>query len=136
MECSIKMMFQCFIVSHLRLFEWRSYRLVLGNVAVDVPLSDTYFCCWSLPHGYGCRLYSHYRLYHWYPSVTGRMNDTLGKIHFWITFIGTCLIYFQCTTSDSWVFQEDITQMSSMLHSQSVADLNQFITIYADCRTG
>jgi cytochrome c oxidase subunit I len=28
-------------------------------------------------------------LYYWYPKVTGRlMNETLGKIHFWMTFIG------------------------------------------------
>ena len=29
-------------------------------------------------------------IYHWYPKITGRMlNDTLGKIHFWMTFLGT-----------------------------------------------
>ena len=34
-------------------------------------------------------------LYHWYPKVTGRMlNDTLGHIHFWVTFIGTYAIFF------------------------------------------
>jgi cytochrome c oxidase subunit I len=33
-------------------------------------------------------------IYHWYPKVTGRMlNDTLGKIHFWATFIGTYAIF-------------------------------------------
>ena len=34
-------------------------------------------------------------IYHWYPLITGRMmNETLGKIHFWITFIGSYAIYF------------------------------------------
>jgi cytochrome c oxidase subunit 1 len=34
-------------------------------------------------------------IYHWYPKITGRMlNDTIGKLHFWVTFIGTYLIYF------------------------------------------
>jgi cytochrome c oxidase subunit 1 len=34
-------------------------------------------------------------IYHWYPKVSGRMlNDTLGKLHFWITFIGTYAIFF------------------------------------------
>ena len=33
-------------------------------------------------------------LYHWYPKVTGRMmNETLGKLHFWCTFLGTYAIY-------------------------------------------
>jgi cytochrome c oxidase subunit 1 len=34
-------------------------------------------------------------IYHWYPKITGRMlNDRLGKIHFWGTFLGTYAIYF------------------------------------------
>ena len=34
-------------------------------------------------------------IYHWFPKVTGRMlNDTLGKLHFWVTFLGTYAIYF------------------------------------------
>jgi cytochrome c oxidase subunit 1 len=34
-------------------------------------------------------------IYHWYPKVTGRMlNDVLGHIHFWITFLGTYAIFF------------------------------------------
>src|SRR3546814_16312037 len=33
-------------------------------------------------------------IYHWYPKITGRMwNDTLGKWHFWITFIGVYAIF-------------------------------------------
>jgi cytochrome c oxidase subunit 1 len=33
-------------------------------------------------------------IYHWYPKITGRMlNDTLGKFHFWVTFLGTYAIY-------------------------------------------
>jgi cytochrome c oxidase subunit 1 len=34
-------------------------------------------------------------IYHWYPLITGRMlNETLGKFHFWVTFLGAYLIYF------------------------------------------
>jgi len=34
-------------------------------------------------------------IYHWYPKITGRMlNDTLGKIHFWVTFLGAYAIFF------------------------------------------
>ena len=32
--------------------------------------------------------------YFWFPKVTGRMmNDTLGKIHFWLTFVGAYCIF-------------------------------------------
>jgi len=34
-------------------------------------------------------------IYHWYPKVTGRLlDDTLGRVHFWVTFIGTYAIFF------------------------------------------
>ena len=34
-------------------------------------------------------------IYHWYPKVTGRMlNETLGKFHFWVTFLGAYAIFF------------------------------------------
>jgi cytochrome c oxidase subunit 1 len=33
--------------------------------------------------------------YYWFPKMSGRMmNETLGKIHFWIFFVGVNLIFF------------------------------------------
>jgi cytochrome c oxidase subunit 1 len=33
-------------------------------------------------------------IYHWYPKITGRMlNETLGKLHFWLFFIGFHLTF-------------------------------------------
>lgn len=71
--------------------------LFLGNVIVDIPLSDTYFVVahFHMVMGVAPILVVFGALYHWYPKITGRMmNDTLGKLHFWITFLGTYLIYF------------------------------------------
>ena len=71
--------------------------LFLGNVVVDLPLSDTYFVVahFHLVMGVSPVLVVCGAIYHWYPNMTGRMlNDTLGKIHFWLTFIGTYAIYF------------------------------------------
>jgi cytochrome c oxidase subunit 1 len=32
--------------------------------------------------------------YYWYPKMFGRMlNETIGKIHFWLTFVGVYLIF-------------------------------------------
>jgi cytochrome c oxidase subunit I len=70
--------------------------LFLGNVTVDVPLSATYFVVahFHLVMGVSPILVVFGALYHWYPKMTGRMlNDTLGRIHFWITFLGTYAIY-------------------------------------------
>jgi len=71
--------------------------LFLGNVSVDVPLSGTYFVVahFHMVMGVSPILVIFGAIYHWYPKITGRMwNETLGKIHFWFTFIGTYAIYF------------------------------------------
>ena len=70
--------------------------LFLGNVTVDLPLSDTYFVVahFHMVMGVSPILVVFGAIYHWYPKVTGRMwNVRLGKIHFWITFLGTYAIY-------------------------------------------
>ncbi len=71
--------------------------LFLGNVSVDIPLSDTYFVVahFHMVMGVSPILAIFGGIYHWYPKVTGRMlDDTLGKLHFWVTFLGTYAIYF------------------------------------------
>ncbi len=71
--------------------------LFLGNVPVDVALSDTYFVVahFHMVMAVSPILVIFGAIYHWYPKITGRMlNDTLGKVHFWITFIGTYAIYY------------------------------------------
>ncbi|MET0961287.1 MAG: cytochrome c oxidase subunit I [Noviherbaspirillum sp.] len=71
--------------------------LFLGNVSVDIPLSNTYFVVahFHMVMGVAPILTVFGGIYHWYPKVTGRMlNDTLGKLHFWVTFLGTYAIFF------------------------------------------
>ena len=71
--------------------------LFLGNVSVDIPLSGTYFVVahFHMVMGVAPLLVVFGGLYHWYPLVTGRLlDDRLGRAHFWITFVGTYLIYF------------------------------------------
>ena len=71
--------------------------LFLGNVIVDVPLSDTYFVVahFHMVMGVSPILVIFGGIYHWYPKITGRMlNDTIGRWHFWVTAVGTYLIYF------------------------------------------
>ena len=70
--------------------------LFLGNVTVDVPLSGTYFVVahFHMVMGVSPILVVFGALYHWYPKITGRMfNETLGKIHFWLTFLGAYSIF-------------------------------------------
>lgn len=71
--------------------------LFLGNVVVDVPLSDTMFVVahFHMVMGVAPIMVILGAIYHWYPLATGRMMDqTMGHIHFWITFIGAYAIFF------------------------------------------
>ena len=70
--------------------------LFLGNVVIDLPLSDTYFVVahFHMVMGVSPVLVIFAALYHWYPKVTGRMfNEPMAKLHFWCTFLGTYAIY-------------------------------------------
>ncbi|WFU04463.1 cytochrome c oxidase subunit I (plasmid) [Rhizobium sp. CB3171] len=71
--------------------------LFLGNVVVDVPLSDTMFVVahFHMVMGVAPILVIFGAIHHWYPKITGRMlNVTMGHIHFWITFLGAYAIFF------------------------------------------
>ena len=71
--------------------------LFLGNVTIDLPLSDTMFVVahFHMVMAVSPVLVVFGAIYHWYPKITGRMlNDTLGKFHFWVTFLGTYAIYY------------------------------------------
>ena len=70
--------------------------LFLGNVVIDLPLSDTYFVVahFHMVMGVSPIMVLFAAIYHWYPLITGKMfNESLGKIHFWFTFLGTYAIY-------------------------------------------
>jgi cytochrome c oxidase subunit 1 len=70
--------------------------LFLGNVSVDVPLSDTFFVVghFHMVMGVSPILVIFGAIYHWYPKITGRMwNEILGKLHFCITYLGVYAIY-------------------------------------------
>ncbi|MES2125649.1 MAG: cbb3-type cytochrome c oxidase subunit I [Pseudomonadota bacterium] len=71
--------------------------LFLGNVSVDIPLSNTYFVVahFHMVMGVSPVLAVFGGLYHWYPKVSGRMyNELMGRMHFWVTFLGTYAIFF------------------------------------------
>ncbi len=70
--------------------------LFLGNVVVDVPLSDTMFVVahFHMVMGVAPLMVIFGAIYHWYPLITGRMlHHGMGLFHFWVTFIGAYSIF-------------------------------------------
>ena len=71
--------------------------LFLRKRIVDIPLSDTYFVVahFHMVMGIAPLMVIFGAIYHWFPLISGRhLNQTLGKIHFWISFVGAYAIYF------------------------------------------
>lgn len=109
--------------------------LFLGNVIVDIPLSDTYFVVahFHMVMGVAPILVVFGAIYHWYPKITGRMmNDRLGKLHFWITFLGTYAIYFPMHYLGFLGMPRRYYAYENYdFIPQSAQDLNAFITVAA-----
>ncbi|GII26201.1 aa3-type cytochrome oxidase subunit I [Planosporangium mesophilum] len=65
--------------------------VLLGSPPIDWHVHDTYFVVAHFHYVlFGTIVFSVYAgIYFWFPKITGRMLDErLGKIHFWLTFIG------------------------------------------------
>jgi cytochrome c oxidase subunit 1 len=70
--------------------------IFLGQTAVDIPLHDTYFVVghFHLIMGVAAIFGMFAGTYFWFPKMFGKMmNEPMGKIHFFITFIGVNLIF-------------------------------------------
>src|SRR4051795_4103091 len=109
--------------------------LFLGNVVVDVPLSDTMFVVahFHMVMGVAPILTVFGGIYHWYPKVTGRMlNDTLGKLPFWIPFLGAYAVFFPMHyLGFIGVPRRYYEYGETAFIPKSVDDLNIFITVAA-----
>ena len=71
--------------------------VMLANAGVDRALTDTYYVVahfhYVLSLGAVFSIFAGW--YYWFPKMTGYMyNEALGKLHFWLTFIGANVLFF------------------------------------------
>ena len=71
--------------------------VVLANAGADMAMHDTYYVVAHFHYvlSLGAMFAIFAGIYYWIGKMTGRQYpETLGKIHFWITFIGVNLAFF------------------------------------------
>ena len=71
--------------------------VVLSNAGIDRTVHDTYYVVahfhYTMSIGALFTLFAAW--YYWFPKMSGRMySETLGKIHFWLSFVGVNLTFF------------------------------------------
>jgi cytochrome c oxidase subunit I len=71
--------------------------VVLANAAVDRVLQDTYYVVahfhYVLSLGAVFTIFAGW--YYWFPKMTGYMyEDWIGRLHFWVTFVGVNMVFF------------------------------------------
>lgn len=71
--------------------------VVLANTGVDIAMHDTYYVVAHFHYtmSLGALFSAYAGFYYWVGKMSGRQyNETLGKLHFWLTFIGVNLTFF------------------------------------------
>ncbi len=71
--------------------------VVLANAGVDRSLQDTYYVVahfhYVLSLGAVFTIFAGW--YYWFPKMFGYMySETIGKVHFWLTFVGVNILFF------------------------------------------
>ncbi len=101
--------------------------IYLADIPTDLLLHDTYFIVahfhYTIMGGEIFALFA--GLYYWFPKITGRQfNETLGKTHFWLMFIGFQLTFIP-------MFQVGVKGMNRRVadYPAEFADLNMIISL-------
>jgi len=90
--------------------------LPLGLPASDIALHDTYYVIGHFHYvvAPGTIFAIFAGVYYWYPKVTGRMmNATLGKLHFWFSFVFINIVFMP-------MFWVGLAGVSRRLYDQTV----------------
>ncbi|TAF74018.1 MAG: cytochrome c oxidase subunit I [Bacteroidetes bacterium] len=108
--------------------------IILGNAALDIQLHDTYYVVAHFHLVMGSASFFGFMagVYHWFPKMFGKMMDErLGYIHFWLTFIGVYLVFFPMHYIGIAGFPRRYYSFTSYDAFSTFSDLNMFISAAA-----
>ena len=108
--------------------------LFAGNSAIDIQLHDTYFIVahFHLVMGSASFFGLLAGVYHWFPKMFGRMMDNrLGYIHFWMSFVGIYMVFFPMHYIGIAGFPRRYYSFTNFDAFSTFVDLNSFVSIAA-----
>ena len=108
--------------------------IFLGNSAIDIQQHDTYFVVahFHIVMGVAAFFGMFAGVYNWFPKMFGRfMNETLGKIHFWITMIGAYAVFGPMHYLGMAGVPRRYYRFDNFDAFKDFTDMNKFITIAA-----
>jgi len=108
--------------------------LVLGQTSLDLPMHDTYFVTahFHLVMGVASIFGMFAAIYFWFPKMFGRfLDERLGKIHFWITFVGVYCIFVPMHTMGMVGMPRRFSQFTEYRFLDTLHPLVVFVSIAA-----
>lgn len=108
--------------------------LFAGNSAIDIQLHDTYFIVahFHLVMGSASFFGMLAGIYHWFPKMFGKMMDNrLGYIHFWLSFVGIYMVFFPMHYIGIAGFPRRYYSFTNFDAFSTFVDLNAFISVAA-----
>jgi len=108
--------------------------IFMASTPVDIFIHDTYFIVGHIHYVlFGGSLFGAFAgLYFWFPKMFGRrMNETWGKVHFWLTFIFFNGVMFPMHILGMRGMQRRIYDYTQYTHLQGLQPLNIFMSFSA-----
>src|SRR5467141_1122987 len=105
--------------------------LPLGLTASDIYLHDTFYVIghfhYVVAPGTIFALFA--GIYYWYPKATGRMmNETLGKVHFWLSFVAINFVFMPMFFQGMAGLSRRLYDPTVYAHGRGVQSLNVLIS--------
>ena len=108
--------------------------IFLGQPPIDIQFHDTYFVVahFHMIMGVAAIFGIFGGTYFWFPKMFGRMmNETMGKIHFWVTFVGVYAIFMPMHFLGLVGHPRRYSELTGFEFLKPLIGVHEFITIAA-----